>query len=249
MVAAVGAPAALFIDVASFLDLRRAADRPAPTRRGSGRARCAPGCARPGSTSTRCPPARAAARRGGRAASSSSPAPPIEVAFAKATLHAGDRGYGLLLAHVGAGAVLGSLVFRALDAAAAWERSCGAGTLAIGLAYVGLALRRRSRWRARRRSWVASATACSGPSLISAVQRLTPQHLHGRLMGAVESLGASVLAIGLAARRRPGRAELAACGVPRGRVGGCETTAAFVRHAAAPLPGTDGMRGSSDRGA
>ena len=35
------------------------------------------------------------------------------------------------------------------------------------------------------------------PSLISLVQRLTPQHLHGRLMGAVESLGALCLAIGL----------------------------------------------------
>ena len=29
------------------------------------------------------------------------------------------------------------------------------------------------------------------------MQRLTPQHLHGRLMGAVESLGAVSLAVGL----------------------------------------------------
>ena len=35
------------------------------------------------------------------------------------------------------------------------------------------------------------------PSLISLVQRLTPQRLHGRLMGAVESIGALCLAIGL----------------------------------------------------
>ena len=35
------------------------------------------------------------------------------------------------------------------------------------------------------------------PSLISLVQRLTPQRLHGRMMGAVESLGALGLAIGL----------------------------------------------------
>ena len=35
------------------------------------------------------------------------------------------------------------------------------------------------------------------PSLISAVQRLTPEDLHGRMMGAAESLGALCVAIGL----------------------------------------------------
>ena len=35
------------------------------------------------------------------------------------------------------------------------------------------------------------------PSLMSIVQRLTPPRLHGRLMGAVESLSALCLAIGL----------------------------------------------------
>jgi predicted MFS family arabinose efflux permease len=35
------------------------------------------------------------------------------------------------------------------------------------------------------------------PSVVSLVQRLTPQRLHGRLMGAVESLDALGLAIGL----------------------------------------------------
>ncbi len=35
------------------------------------------------------------------------------------------------------------------------------------------------------------------PSLISLVQRLSPQHLRGRMMGAVESLAALCLAVGL----------------------------------------------------
>ena len=35
------------------------------------------------------------------------------------------------------------------------------------------------------------------PSVISIVQRLTPPHLHGRMMGAVESMTALSLAIGL----------------------------------------------------
>ncbi len=112
---------------------------------------------------------------------------PIEVAYAKATLHAGDRGFGLLLSTWGAGAVLGSLVF-----ARSLRRPLGAmlsaGTLAIGLAYVGFA--------AAPSLALACVAALIGgvgngvelPSLISLVQRLTPQHLHGRLMGAVESL-------------------------------------------------------------
>ncbi|MFI4985325.1 MAG: MFS transporter [Solirubrobacterales bacterium] len=121
---------------------------------------------------------------------------PIEVAYVKATLHAGDRGYGLLVTTWGAGAVLGSVVFarfvrRPLGA------MLSAGTFALGGAYVGFA--------AAPSLFLACLAALVGgvgnglqwPSLISLVQRLTPQHLHGRLMGAVESLGALCLAIGL----------------------------------------------------
>jgi hypothetical protein len=121
---------------------------------------------------------------------------PIEVAYAKVTLHAGDRGYGLLLGTWGAGAVLGSLVF-----ARSLRRPLGillsVGTLAIGLAYVGFA--------ASPSLVLACIAALIGgigngvelPSLTSIVQRLTPTHLQGRMMGAVESLTALSLAIGL----------------------------------------------------
>ena len=71
------------------------------------------------------------------------------------------------------------------------------GTLAVGLAYLGFAVAPSLA--------VACAAAVVGgvgngvqwASLISTVQRLTPQRLHGRLMGAVESLGALCPAIGL----------------------------------------------------
>ncbi len=121
---------------------------------------------------------------------------PIEVTYAKATLKAGAGGFGLLLASWGAGAVLGSLVFarmvrRPLPA------MLSAGTLAVGLSYVGFA--------AAPSVALACAAALVGgigngvelPALNSIVQRLTPQRLHGRLMGAVESLGALSLAIGV----------------------------------------------------
>jgi Major Facilitator Superfamily len=121
---------------------------------------------------------------------------PIEVTYAKATLHAGDRGFGLLLTMWGAGAVLGSLIF-----ARSPRRSIGAmlsaGALGIGLAYIGFA--------AAPSLVLACAAAFTGgvgnglelPSLFSLVQQLTPQDLHGRLMGAVESLTALSVAIGL----------------------------------------------------
>lgn len=121
---------------------------------------------------------------------------PIEVPYAKATLHVGDRGFGLLLTAWGAGGVLGSVVFaRLLKRPLSWMISAGA--LAIGLAYVGFA------------AAPSLAPACGAafvggignglqwPSLISAVQRATPPALQGRLMGAVESLAALCLALGL----------------------------------------------------
>jgi MFS family permease len=123
-------------------------------------------------------------------------AAPIEVAYVKTTLHAGDRGFGLLVTSWGVGAVLGSIVFARLV-----KRPLGAilsaGTLAIGLAYVGF-----SAAPSLALACIAALVGGVGnglqwPSLISVVQRLTPQHLHGRLMGAVESLGALCLAAGL----------------------------------------------------
>ena len=121
---------------------------------------------------------------------------PIEVTYVKATLHAGDRGLGLLLTAWGAGAVVGSVVFARL-----FRRPpagmLGAGTVAIGLAYVGFAIA-----PSLALACVAAFVGGTGnglqlPSLISIVQRITPQRLQGRMMGAVESLGALCRAIGL----------------------------------------------------
>jgi Transmembrane secretion effector len=153
---------------------------------------------------------------------------PIEVAYVKGTLDAGDRGFGLLVTAWGAGAVLGSFVFARLV-----RRQLGlllsAGTFALGCAYVGFA--------AAPSLALACLAALAGgvgnglqwPSLISVVQRLTPQGLHGRLMGAVESLGALSLAIGL-----PLGGTLVAVSSPRIAflvvgVGAAASTAAFLR--------------------
>jgi predicted MFS family arabinose efflux permease len=123
--------------------------------------------------------------------------PPIEVAYAKVSLHAGDGGYGVLLGVWGLGVAIGSIVF-----ARSIRRSLGlllsASTLAVGLAYLG--------WAAAPTLSVACVAGLIGgvgngvqwAALISAVQRLTPQSLQGRMMGAVESIGAISPGLGLA---------------------------------------------------
>jgi predicted MFS family arabinose efflux permease len=153
---------------------------------------------------------------------------PIEVAYAKATLHAGDRGYGLLLAVWGVGVVVGSLVF-----ARSPRRGLGAmltgSTLAMGLAYIGF-----SAAPSLELACVAAVLGGVGngvewASVISIVQRLTPPALHGRLMSAVESIGALSLALGLSLG-----GALVAISSPRGAflvvgIGATAMTLAFLR--------------------
>jgi hypothetical protein len=121
---------------------------------------------------------------------------PIEVAYAKETLHAGARGFGLLLTTWGAGTVIGSIFF-----ARSMKRPLGyllsGGTLAVGIGYAGFA--------AAPSLLLACGAALVGgigngtelPSLFSLVQIQTPPNLHGRLMGAVESISALCPLIGL----------------------------------------------------
>jgi MFS family permease len=123
--------------------------------------------------------------------------PPIEVAYAKLSLHAGANGYGILLGVWGLGVALGS-VFFARSIKRSLKVMLSGSTLAVGLAYLG--------WATAPSLAVASFAGLIGgvgngvqwAALISAVQRITPQALQGRLMGAVESLGAIFPAFGFA---------------------------------------------------
>ncbi len=121
---------------------------------------------------------------------------PIEVAYAKVTLHAGDRGYGLLLGAWGVGVVVGSLVF-----ARSPKRGLGAmltgGTLAMGLAYIAFSVAGSIEVACTAALLGGIGNGVEWASVISIVQRLTPPALQGRLMSAVESIGALSLALGL----------------------------------------------------
>ena len=227
---AFGAPAALLIDAASFVICGAMLLDLTPACRGRARPpRCARACATAWEYINDAATLRSAAARAGASRSCSSCSRrPIEVAYAKVSLHAGDSGYGVLLGVWGLGVAIGSVVF-----ARSIKRSLGvllsAGTLAVGLAYLG--------WAAAPTLALACAAGLIGgigngvqwAALISAVQRLTPQSLHGRMMGAVESLGAICPAIGLSLG-----GALAALSSPRGAflvagVGATLSTFAFVR--------------------
>lgn len=120
---------------------------------------------------------------------------PVEVLYAKATLHAGDGGFGVLVAVWGVGMVTGGVLF------ARWVRRplgpmLTGGTLLVGVAYLG--------WAAAPTLAIACAAALVGgvgngvqwASLYSAVQSLTPAPLHARLMSAVQSMNALCPALG-----------------------------------------------------
>jgi MFS family permease len=120
---------------------------------------------------------------------------PVEVVFIKATLHAGDAGYGALLATWGAGTVAGSAVF-----AGSRQRALGTllttGTLAVAVGYLGIA--------ASSALGVACAMSFVGGigngmqwvAFVTSVQEKTPTGFQGRLMGVVESIGALWTAVG-----------------------------------------------------
>jgi MFS family permease len=228
VVAGAGAPTALFIDVGSFLfcgalllDLHPHVEEAAGDSVGA-RLRAA------WTHINESPSLRALLITEAIALVFIQAAGPIEVAFAKATLHAGDRGYGLMVTAWGAGAVFASVIF-----ARAGRRPLGAmlsaGIFALGAAFIGFALA-PSLAVACIASFVGGVgNGLEWPSLISLVQRLTPQRLHGRLMGAVESLAALCLAVGL-----PLGGALVAISSTRAAflivgVGAVVTTAAFIR--------------------
>jgi MFS family permease len=228
VVATAGAPAALFIDTASFLicgamliDLHPHA---AEARETSVRARLLAAWQHVNAV----PALRALLLAEAIALVFFNSADPIEVAYAKATLHVGDRGYGLLLAAWGVGVAVGSLVF-----ARSPKRGLGAmltgGTLAMGIAYIAFSIAPSLE--------VACVAAVIGgigngvewASVISIVQRLTRPALHGRLMSAVESIGALSLALGL-----PLGGALVALGSPRSAflvvgIGAAAMTLLFLR--------------------
>jgi hypothetical protein len=164
---------------------------------------------------------------------------PVEVLYAKATLHAGDQGYGLLLAVWGVGMVLGSLIF-----ARGVRRPLGPmltiGTLAVGLAYLGWAAAPTLAWACVAALIGGTGNGVQWAALITAVQQLTPEALHGRLMAAVQAIMALCPAVGFSLG-----GALAALTSPRGAMlaAGLAATAATAMFARLGVGGLTTERG------
>jgi MFS family permease len=120
---------------------------------------------------------------------------PIEVAFAKETLDAGDLGYGLILASWGVGMVLGSLIFSGLRGASLASLLIG-GTAAIGVAYLGTAIAPTLLV-----ACIASAVGGTGNgvqwvAVITAIQEFTAEEYQARVIGLLESLASGLSGVG-----------------------------------------------------
>lgn len=120
---------------------------------------------------------------------------PIEVAFAKETLDAGDLGYGLMLASWGTGMVLGSLLFSGLRGASLASLLIG-GTAAIGVAYLGTAIAPTLLV-----ACIASAIGGAGNgvqwvAVVTAIQEFTAQAYQARVIGLLESLASGLSGVG-----------------------------------------------------
>lgn len=120
---------------------------------------------------------------------------PVEVIYAKATLHAGDAGFGALMGIWGAGAAFGALVFARRVNSPLVPLLTG-GTLLVGVAYLGFAAAPTFALACAPAFVGGTGNGVQWPALISAVQQLTPASLQGRLMSAVGSLNALCPALG-----------------------------------------------------
>ncbi len=197
LVAGFGAPAALLLDAASFLAVAALFPRglrlPAARAGGGWRARLGDAAA----YVRREPAVRALLGVQALALVFFTAVLPVEVVFAKATLGAGDAGYGILLMAWGFGMVAGGAAFAALPRVRL-ARLLTWGTLAIGAAYGATA--------AAPSLAIACVAAALGGlgngvqwiALVNAVQQATAGEYQARTMAALESVAAAAPALGFA---------------------------------------------------
>jgi MFS family permease len=123
---------------------------------------------------------------------------PVEIAFAKDTLDAGDFGYGLLLASWGAGMVTGSVVFTSLQRVSLIAL-IATSTLAIGVAYLGIAVSPTLAL-----ACIASAIGGIGNgvqwvAIVTEIQALTAAAYQARVVSLLESVGSAMPGLGFIA--------------------------------------------------
>jgi MFS family permease len=123
---------------------------------------------------------------------------PIEVAFAKETLDAGDVGYGLLLAFWGAGMVLGSVLFSAARGASL-RALLGLGTLAIGAGYCLTGVSPTLAVACAASVLGGAGNGIQWVAVVTAIQGMTAARYQARVLGLLESLASGMSGAGFLA--------------------------------------------------
>ncbi len=123
---------------------------------------------------------------------------PIEVVFAKHTLHAGDTGYGLLLASWGVGQILGGTAFAAAVQARIGVVLAAAAAL-IAAGYGGLALSPSLAVACLFSCLGGVGNGCGGVAAVTAVQQAIPSTRQSAVMAVVGALTTVATATGFIA--------------------------------------------------
>jgi MFS family permease len=122
---------------------------------------------------------------------------PVEVVFAKATLGAGDAGYGALLASWGAGMVIGAGLF-ARTRRQPLARVLTVSTLAIGCAYGLMAAAPTIGAACAAAALGGAGNGLQWVAFVTAVQTATAPAMQARVMSLMEALAAATPGVGFA---------------------------------------------------
>jgi MFS family permease len=120
---------------------------------------------------------------------------PIEVIYAKETLHASDAGFGLLLAAWCAGIVVGSLAYIVLRSRSAVALIL-ASTAAIGVSYLGMAAVSSLSLACAFAVLGGAGNGVQWVSVMTLLQERTPADLQARITGLLESVSSAATGLG-----------------------------------------------------
>jgi MFS family permease len=120
---------------------------------------------------------------------------PIEVIYAKESLHTTDAGFGILLASWGAGIVVGSFVYLLVRTRSAMALIV-LSTAAIGAGYLGMASAGTLLVACLFSVLGGAGNGVQWIAVVTAIQEATPADYQARVTGLLESLGAGMPGVG-----------------------------------------------------
>jgi MFS family permease len=120
---------------------------------------------------------------------------PIEVIYAKESLHTTSAGFGVLLASWGAGIVVGSVIYLSVKGRSALTLII-LSTAAIGAAYLGMAASNTLLAACLFSVLGGAGNGVQWIAVVTALQEATPSDYQARTTGLLESIGAAMPGVG-----------------------------------------------------